>query len=287
VRAVRHAENGSSQNARNTTTDVVTDDDGSDLVDVMGVDDLSDLSDLETALAELEGDCGGPVYPADRQRAEAQLRDLLVADQLTGPRWARFQEEVVAYGLGVLRRWAATGELFDRAAARRRAVPRPTRPLSYDEQQGLVDLVVAFGFNFFRDRGLRDGGWRAERGAALRTYFINACLLQFKAAFTVWRMDTPAVETQCEHLDEIAPWIPASCEQPSDQAVLHSLTWDLVRTADVTTQKILVYFASGMTYAEAAAAVGEGMTAAAAKERVRRFRRAVQRSAQTDGEGSR
>jgi hypothetical protein len=115
--------------------------------------------------------------------------------------------------------------------------------------------------------------WRADGGAALKTYLIGACLLQFKAAFDAWRPDSAVEEIAHEELDLVQPWIPPACPQPADEVVLRECTWDVVDAADdPINQRILVCIAAGMSYPQTAAALGGGLTGDAVCARVLRMR---------------
>src|SRR4051812_14439142 len=48
----------------------------------------------------------------ERRDADWKLRELLAAVDFAGPRYRRFEEEIAAYGLAVLRGWMRTGYIF-------------------------------------------------------------------------------------------------------------------------------------------------------------------------------
>jgi hypothetical protein len=205
--------------------------------------------------------------------ADAQLRDCLAEEGFSGPLWRTFQMDAAEYGIAVFMRWVGTGEVYARAAARRRVVDRPARELTYEERRGLVNLIVGFGLAYFRREALVAGRWRADGGAALKTFFIGACLLQFKAAFEAWRPDSTPEEIALDELDLVQPWTPPASPQPVDEVVLRERTWDLVDGADDPINKsILVCIAAGMNYPQTAAAIGRGLTGDAVCARVQRIR---------------
>jgi hypothetical protein len=231
------------------------------------------VGDLDAALTALEGDLDEAVRRAAQRLADAQLRDRLAEEGFSGPLWRTFQMDAAEYGIAVFMRWVGTGEVYTRAAARRRVVNRPTRELTYEERRGLVNLVVAHGLRYFRQGALVAGRWSADGGAALKTFFIGACLLQFKAAFEAWRPDSMPEEIALDELDLVQPWIPPASPQPADEVVLRERTWDVVNGAeDAITKSILVCIAAGMNYPQTAAAIGGGLTDDAVCARVQRIR---------------
>lgn len=54
----------------------------------------------------------------DRRMADKQLLQVLAEDGFTGPRYDRFVEELVRYGISVLRAWMHSGYIFKLVAER-------------------------------------------------------------------------------------------------------------------------------------------------------------------------
>jgi len=51
----------------------------------------------------------------------------------------------------------------------------------------LAVMVVAVALPAFREHALAGGGWRADGGASLTTYFLGACLMAFPNEFRKFR----------------------------------------------------------------------------------------------------
>jgi hypothetical protein len=54
----------------------------------------------------------------ERRLADQKLRDALAAEEFTGPRYRRFEGELAAYGISVLRGWMHSGHIFKLTAGR-------------------------------------------------------------------------------------------------------------------------------------------------------------------------
>jgi hypothetical protein len=228
---------------------------------------------LEKALAAVEGDLDESARRAAERLADAQLRAELAAAGFTGPQQEMFEREAAQYGIGVFMSWLRSGEVYRLAAAKHRVVTPPHRELTFEERRGLTNLIVAYGVVYFRREALRAGRWRPEGGASLRTFFVGACLLQFKAAYDAWRADTPAEELPIEVLEDGAEWRDEYHEDAAAAALRHEQCWGTVRRIDdPTNQGILVCVAAGLTHAETAQKIGDGLTAEAVGARLRRLR---------------
>lgn len=226
---------------------------------------------MDAALTALDSELDHATVRAAQRLADQQLLAALIEEEVTGPRWRLFQLDAAEYAIAVFMRWVRTGEVYARAAARRRVVRRPSNELSYEERLGLVNLIVAFGLKYFREHAARQ--WRADGGAALRTYLIGACLLQFKAAFEAWRPDTAPREIAGEEIEQVPQWTPATAPSPDDEVVLRERTWGIVDgTDDPINKRILVCYAAGLNYPETAAVLGGGLTGEAVCKRVERIR---------------
>ena len=106
-----------------------------------------------------------------------------------GPRFDQFRDELARYAVSVLSGWMYSGYVFQ-LAARRGFVLRPTAA-ELDEihrdpralRQELAVMIVAVALLAFREHALVGGGWRANGGASLTTYFLGACLTAFPNEF--------------------------------------------------------------------------------------------------------
>lgn len=117
-----------------------------------------------------------------RLQADADLRDLLAQSDFSGEAYAVFEEDLTRYGLQVMRGWLRKGYIFAQCGKARVHLER--RPIPHGDHEDLAQEVVAAALPVFRQKALREGGWRAEGGASLKTYFAGALCFQFAK---VWR----------------------------------------------------------------------------------------------------
>ncbi|MBN1174986.1 MAG: hypothetical protein JXA67_22700 [Micromonosporaceae bacterium] len=217
----------------------------------------------------LEGQLDAQTRRCAERLADVALRDELVASGCSGISYTLFEVEATRYGLAVITKWLGTGEIYARAAARQRVVRRPNRNLTFDERVGLAHLVVTYGLRYFKQAALGNGQWRPDGGASLKTFFIGACLLQFKAAFEVWRPDVRDEEVD---VDEIGQWL-APHPGEVDQTLQRLRAWKAFADVDdPITRRILVCQAAGLNHPQTAALLGCGLTADAVSARLTRLR---------------
>ncbi len=119
---------------------------------------------------------------ADRLQADAELRDLLAGEGFSGAAYAVFEEELARYGLQVMRGWLREGYIF--AQCRKAGVRLERRPIPHGDHEDLAQDVVAGALPAFQQKALREGGWRPDGGASLKTYFAGSLCFQFA---NVWR----------------------------------------------------------------------------------------------------
>ena len=123
-----------------------------------------------------------------RIAADQTLVEVLAAAGFAGPRFDRFRDELARYGVSVLSGWMCSGYVFQ-LAARRGFALRPTAAelnelhCDADLRQELAVMIVAVALPSFREHALVGGGWRADGGARLTTYFLGACLTAFPNEF--------------------------------------------------------------------------------------------------------
>lgn len=119
-----------------------------------------------------------------RREADRQLLAELAAHNFTGRLYRRFEDELAAYGMSVLRGWMHSGYIF--TLAKNRGFALHPSPLEHEElvrdsdaRDELAIMTVALALPRFREHALVGGGWRFEGGASLPTYFMGACLYVF------------------------------------------------------------------------------------------------------------
>lgn len=94
--------------------------------------------------------------------------------------WNPVAQELARYGIAVLTSWIRSRVIFARVT--HRTGYHLAMLDGWPDPETAIDLAhdtVADALNFFRDKVLKPGKWRAEGGASLRTYFIGQCLFQF------------------------------------------------------------------------------------------------------------
>lgn len=140
-------------------------------------------SPRRTARHERPPDQGGPAA-AGEHRPPAGRRTLgghLEQDGFTGPRYDLFVEELVRYGISVLRGWMHSGYIFDLVAQRGfnlnpHELDLEDLATDSDLREELATMTVARALPRFRQQALVDKGWTSEGGASITTYFMGACV---------------------------------------------------------------------------------------------------------------
>lgn len=134
----------------------------------------------------------------DRLAADFDLVTTLALHGFKGLQYTEFEEELAKYGISVITSWVRRGTIRYRCLKRGYG-NLPSPPLgAFDDENLVADLVnetVGHALIYFRDV-LVEGRWDYRKGAALRTYFIGQCLLQFSNVYTQWvRHDVPKAST--------------------------------------------------------------------------------------------
>ncbi|WP_055697652.1 hypothetical protein [Streptomyces silaceus] len=130
----------------------------------------------------------------ERCAADQELVRVLRADGFTGPRYARFEEELARYGISVLRGWLHSGFVFTLVAARGFGLSPREGELAElardsDLREELASMTVARTLPRFRRQALVEGGWRPDGGAGIATYFMGACAYEFPNEYRRHRGD--------------------------------------------------------------------------------------------------
>ncbi|WP_283133935.1 RNA polymerase sigma factor [Rhizohabitans arisaemae] len=117
-----------------------------------------------------------------RLEVDRQIRDVLAAQNFQGPAYVVFEEEMVNYGYQVMMAWLANGHIFAKCAEA--GFPILPAPIKIDDREDLAQETVARSIKNFKLYGLEQGGWKAELGASLKTYFTRTLCGQFA---NIWR----------------------------------------------------------------------------------------------------
>lgn len=137
----------------------------------------------------------------DRLDGDAELVAALRASAFTGPDYDYVQDELVRYGVAVLAGWMKRGSIGGICAQKRlRGVPvEVERRFDYDTAYELAGESVARAVDPFRTKVLLPGRWDPRKGAALKTFFVGQCLIQFVEVAKAWvRHELPTFEAAGE-----------------------------------------------------------------------------------------
>lgn len=137
----------------------------------------------------------------DRLAGDAALVAALRERGFAGPEYDYVQDEFIRYGVAVLAGWMRRGSIASMCAQKRlRGVPAEVeRQFDYDTALELAGESVARAVDPFREKVLLPGKWDPSRGAALKTFFIGQCLIQFVNVAKAWvRHELPVFERDVE-----------------------------------------------------------------------------------------
>jgi hypothetical protein len=137
----------------------------------------------------------------DRLAGDAVLVTALREAGFAGPDFDYVQDELIRYGLAVLAGWMRRGSIASMCAQKRlRGVPPEVdRQFDYDTALELAGESVARAVDPFREKVLLPGMWDPRRGAALKTFFVGQCLIQFVDVAKTWvRHELPVFERDVE-----------------------------------------------------------------------------------------
>lgn len=202
----------------------------------------------------------------ERRLGDQELRDALATSGFAGPIYDRFEEELAAYGIAVLRSWLHSGYIFTLAARRGyhlRATEVELEELARDSdsREELSNMTVAIALHRFREHALIAGGWRADGGASLTTYFMGACLDVFPNEF---RKARASVNRQLKvHRQVAAAWLSDNgpAEDPAVIVAGQQLVIQHLTELDPRTQATLALSLDGYTQPEIAELLGESVRA--------------------------
>ncbi|MFE6486760.1 hypothetical protein ACFVGN_28015 [Streptomyces sp. NPDC057757] len=120
----------------------------------------------------------------DRRTGDQRILEVLAQDGFQGPRYDLFVDELVRYGISVLRGWMHSGFIFRLVAERGFGLHPHELDLEElasdsDLREELATMTVARALPRFRQRALIEGGWTCQGGASIATYFMGACAYDF------------------------------------------------------------------------------------------------------------
>jgi DNA-directed RNA polymerase specialized sigma24 family protein len=197
--------------------------------------------------------------------------------KFTGPAWEAFAAALADVAVPFLTRWIVTGKI-NRLCAQKGITGTPEIANLPDGPAAaeLAGLTAAEAIDRFRRRVLLTRAWTPERGASLLTFFINACLLQYRATLRRWVADE-VFGDHCVEPAKLEPLFPDVADPSA--VVLDGLTASaaLAHLNNPYTARVLVLDAYGFKDDEIAQILG--MTVGAVEQRLARHRRQLARSA--------
>jgi DNA-directed RNA polymerase specialized sigma24 family protein len=210
----------------------------------------------------------------EQRRADAELVRRLAGEGFSGPAYEQLERRLVGYSYQVLHKWLRSGYIYAVCAERRvRGLPPEGAAESWtlEDREDIVQDTVAEALVTFQRDALRGGGWRADGGASLTTYFMNTCLFafahvsrRFQRAERCRRQVEDRLGSQ-RHADEVPDPAAGVIDGLAITRLLASIDDPRLRLAVSLT-------CEGYTQAEIAAALGNGTTARAVEGMLHRYR---------------
>lgn len=203
---------------------------------------------------------------------DSELHAELTAANFVGVRFELFREEMWSYGQRVLAAWMYDGsigmkariELWDKEVS----ILARSQELRDELAMETLMKVDQWWFAADADYGLRT--WDPYRGAALRTFFVGACLGEFPNIARKWRTArlreaNLAAELMKAVRDDHTPG-------PEEAVELRHILRQIMGESSKEQQAICWYIYSGdLTYKEIGSKLG-GMTSRAVEGQMRRLR---------------
>ncbi len=206
-----------------------------------------------------------------RLQADCELRDALAAEGFAGPAYGVFEDDLgSSYGYQVMRAGLATGHIF--TLCRQAGLGLTSLPVPVGDREDLVQETVAAALNAFKHKGLRQGGWRPEGGASLRTYFTGTLCQQFANIWRKW-LRTRVIPVPLP-LEAVPPAAASPGPGPDDIVLQRDeIRRGLVGIENERTRAAVVLAAEGYEQEEIAEILGQDVTARAGEGYLRRHRR--------------
>jgi hypothetical protein len=241
---------------------------------------LRDSGDLLDAV-ETDADPGGPDPAPDpaalerqragQRRAEYLLVEAIIEEGLGGPGHRMLEDALIRYAVPVLKHLLSDGQIITKATRLGRAPALRDAWLDFtaDEREEFAHEMVATALPGFTRVVFEERRWTPDRGASLKTYFVNACILQFARLQERWLADRQAVRPAGLDIDPDSRHF-----GPGPEAMV--IIWDeahrmLSEIPDEQVREVLVLRGAGWTAEDAARRAG--LTVKAAEGRIARIRR--------------
>lgn len=209
---------------------------------------------------------------SDALADDAELVEYLRSLQFRGREWEEFVRGLHAYGIARISALLASGAIFAKASKlTKRTVHDDHHRIQDHDREELVFDSVHTALGSFVTKGIKGGGWSPRGGAALKTYFVNACVMSFTDVYKAWRKTRlPYLpEVAFEQLDEVKAMAVAATYSTVDTDLeLLNTAMDRMRKDEID---IFTQIVQGYTQEEIAGKLG--MTEKAVERKVYRARR--------------
>lgn len=200
---------------------------------------------------------------AARRAKDAEMVETLRAQGFAGPQFEEFARELMEYAWPILLGWTHTGEIFRRA--RRAGCPVPAHLIvpewTQDDRYEVVDDCLMEALEAFRINALAGRRWSPAKGAALRTYYVGACVLAFRKVYEAWSKQHTAAQRTRTYTgvddDPVAAIPDQRVADPCHTAVIHdTIDRILPLLATPELRKAVAWRGAGCTQEEAASLAG-------------------------------
>jgi DNA-directed RNA polymerase specialized sigma24 family protein len=235
---------------------------------------LHDTDDrVEQAEAALAPGEPRPEYgAADRLLADQLVVEAILEEGLHGPRHQALEDVLIRYAVPVLQHLLADGRIVSKATRLGRPPGGSEAWLDFttaDREEFARDMV-ADALPVFTKAVFEEQRWSPGRGASLKTYFVNACILQFPRLYREWLDQRRTVRPAGLEID-------LNGDPARDPAITVALRDEVTRMlgkiADRQIQEVLVLRGAGYTAEDAARQAG--LTPKAAESRLARIRKGL------------
>lgn len=230
----------------------------------------------QAGTAPAPGEAGGDHDVVARRLADQLVVQAIFEEGLHGPRHQALEDMLIRYAVPVLRKLLADGRIVNRAArlGRGPGSPETLAELTDADREELVRDMVADALPVFTRAVFGDRNWTSARQASLKTYFVNACILQFTSLHRQWLDQRRAVRPAGLEIEA------ASTRPALDPAVTVALRDEVDRLlagiTDPQLREVLVL--RGADYSAEDAAQQAGLTPKAAEGRLARLRQGLKRT---------
>jgi DNA-directed RNA polymerase specialized sigma24 family protein len=204
--------------------------------------------------------------------ADRLIVEAILEEGLASPRHQELERELIRYAVPVLRQLLADGQIIGKATQLGRPPGGSEAWLDFTSavREEFARDMVADALPVFTRAVFQDRRWSPARGASLKTYFVNACILQFAALYRKWLDQQRSVRPAGLQID---PAGEAGIDPAAEAALRDEASRVLKQIKDPQTREMLALRAVGYTVEDAARRAG--LTPKAAEGRLARLRKAL------------